>query len=109
MLFDAVIDSLHTFLSIHRNTEPCDLLFLRKIGSRESGSNMSWSLVCPASRGIGFQLARHLLETTKIPVVATTRNDVRSVKKSILEDLNVDSNRLIVLQVDVTGEFNAFS
>jgi hypothetical protein len=67
---------------------------------------MAWSLVCPASRGIGFHLTRHLLQTTKIPVVATARKDVTGVKKSILEDLkDVDSGRLTVLEVDVTGNF----
>ena len=65
---------------------------------------MAWSLVCPANRGIGFHLARHLLQTTKIPVVATTRKDIEGVKKSILEDLpEVESDRLTVLKVDVTG------
>jgi NAD(P)-dependent dehydrogenase (short-subunit alcohol dehydrogenase family) len=67
---------------------------------------MAWSLVCPASRGIGFHLTRHLLQTTKIPVVATARKDVTRVKKSILEDLkDVESDRLTVLKVDVTGKF----
>ncbi|KAK0112876.1 hypothetical protein ONS95_014598 [Cadophora gregata] len=66
---------------------------------------MAWSLVCPASRGIGFHLTRHLLQTTKIPVVATARQDVAGVKKSILEDLSdVDPERLHVLEVDVTNE-----
>jgi hypothetical protein len=66
---------------------------------------MAWSLVCPASRGIGFHLTRHLLQTTKIPVVATTRKDVIGVKKSILEDLkDVEADRLTVIEVDVTGK-----
>jgi len=66
---------------------------------------MAWSLVCPASRGIGFHLTRHLLQNTQIPVVATARKDTEGVKKSILEDLkDVDSDRLTVLEVDVTGK-----
>ncbi|KAH7336115.1 hypothetical protein BKA65DRAFT_431519 [Rhexocercosporidium sp. MPI-PUGE-AT-0058] len=66
---------------------------------------MAWSLVCPASRGIGFQLTRHLLQTTKIPVIATARKDITGVKKSILQDLpDVDPKRLEVLEVDVTNE-----
>ncbi|KAJ5053817.1 uncharacterized protein L3040_000108 [Drepanopeziza brunnea f. sp. 'multigermtubi'] len=66
---------------------------------------MAWSLVCPGSRGIGFHLTRHLLQTTKIPVIATARKDVTGVKKSILEDLpDVDPDRLNVLKVDVTNE-----
>jgi len=65
---------------------------------------MAWSLVCPASRGIGFQLTRRLLETTNLPVVATARTDASKVKKSILEDLkDVDEKRLTVLEVDVTS------
>jgi hypothetical protein len=66
---------------------------------------MAWSFVSPASRGIGFHLTRHLLQTTKIPVVATARKDVQGVKKSILEDLpDIDFERLTVLEVDVTGK-----
>ena len=66
---------------------------------------MAWSFVSPASRGIGFHLTRHLLQTTKIPVVATARKDVQSVKKSILEDLpDIDFERLTVLEVDVIGK-----
>jgi hypothetical protein len=66
---------------------------------------MAWSLVCPANRGIGFYLTRHLLQNTTIPVVATTRKDSNGVKKSILSDLkDVDADRLTVLEVDVTGQ-----
>ncbi|KUJ23545.1 NAD(P)-binding protein [Mollisia scopiformis] len=66
---------------------------------------MAWSLICPASRGIGFELTRQLLLTTTIPVVATARKDITSVKKNILSDLkDVDPSRLIVLEVDVTDE-----
>ena len=65
---------------------------------------MAWSLVCPENRGIGFHLTRHLLQTTKLLVVATTRKDISGVKKSILEDLkDVDDSRLTVVEVDVTG------
>lgn len=65
---------------------------------------MPWSLVSPASRGIGFHLTRHLLQTTKIPVVATARQDVEGVRKSILQDLpDVDSDRLTVLELDFTS------
>ncbi|KAG9248068.1 hypothetical protein BJ878DRAFT_100743 [Calycina marina] len=65
---------------------------------------MAWSFVAPSSRGIGFHLTRHLLQTTKIPVIATARKDVGGVKKSLLEELNVDAERLTVLEVDVTDE-----
>ncbi|KAH8684566.1 hypothetical protein BGZ60DRAFT_397842 [Tricladium varicosporioides] len=64
-----------------------------------------WSFVCPASRGIGFQLARHLLRTTSFPVVATARNKPQELKKSILGEMkDIEEKRLIVLQLDVTDE-----
>ncbi|KAL8904443.1 MAG: hypothetical protein Q9171_007046, partial [Xanthocarpia ochracea] len=63
-----------------------------------------WLLTTPASRGIGLQLARRLLKTTDLPVVATARKDVDSTKAQILQDLDVDPDRLSVLQVDVTDE-----
>lgn len=66
-------------------------------------NTMAWSLVTPANRGIGFALARHLLLSTRIPVVATARTDVAAVKKSLLHGLHVDAERLTVLQMDVTG------
>ena len=70
---------------------------------------MAWSLVCPASRGIGFQLTRRLLETTHLPVVATARTDADKVKRSILDDLkDVDEKRLTVLEVDVTSTWYTF-
>ncbi|APA12028.1 hypothetical protein sscle_08g067980 [Sclerotinia sclerotiorum 1980 UF-70] len=65
---------------------------------------MAWSLVCPANRGIGFYLTRHLLQNTQLPVVATSRKDVEGTKRSILTDLDVDPKRLTVLEVDVTNE-----
>lgn len=70
---------------------------------------MAWALITPASRGIGFALTRHLLTNTNIPVVATARTDVESVRKAILEGLRgVDGGRLHVLKVDVTGMFVRF-
>ena len=64
---------------------------------------MAWAFIAPSSRGIGYQLTRHLLQNTNIPVIATSRKDVVGVKKSILQDLDVDKDRLTVLEVDVTG------
>ncbi|TVY59064.1 putative oxidoreductase [Lachnellula cervina] len=64
-----------------------------------------WTLVSPASRGIGFHLTRHLLRNTSLPVVATARKDVEGVRKSMLEGLkDVDQERLKVLSLDVTDE-----
>ena len=64
-----------------------------------------WLLVSPASRGIGLQLARRLLKTTDLPVIATARNNVETTTEQILLDLNVNEQRLEVLKLDVTGEF----
>ncbi|KAM0804139.1 hypothetical protein BDR22DRAFT_818301 [Usnea florida] len=63
-----------------------------------------WLLVSPASRGIGLQLARCLLETTDLPVIATARKDLRSTSEQILDGLDVEGQRLEVLNVDVTDE-----
>ena len=65
---------------------------------------MAYCLVTPASRGIGHALTKHLLTTTKVPVVATTRKDTDGVKSGILNELkDVDPSRLTVLELDVTG------
>ncbi len=65
-----------------------------------------WILTSPASRGIGLQLARHLLRTTNLPVVATARTDLDTTKENILDGLSIDNDRLEVLKVDVTGIFS---
>ncbi|KAL8664764.1 MAG: hypothetical protein Q9202_002767 [Teloschistes flavicans] len=62
-----------------------------------------WILTTPASRGIGLQLARRLLNTTDLPVVATARKNIDETKAQILKDLDVDSTRLSVFELDVTG------
>ncbi|KAL8629973.1 hypothetical protein Q9189_004288 [Teloschistes chrysophthalmus] len=59
-----------------------------------------WLLTTPASRGIGFQLARRLLKTTDLPVVATARQNIEETKSQILKDLDVDSTRLSVFELD---------
>ena len=61
-----------------------------------------WLFVSPASRGIGLQLARRLLRTTDLPVIATARKDVKATSEQILEGLDVDKQRLEVLKLDVT-------
>ena len=63
-----------------------------------------WLLVSPASRGIGLQLAKRLLNTTNLPVIATARKDLDQVKEQILDGLAVDKQRLEVLQLDVINE-----
>jgi len=62
-----------------------------------------WLLVSPASRGIGLQLARRLLSTTDLPVIATARRDLKGTNMQILDGLDVDKQRLEVLKLDVTG------
>jgi NAD(P)-dependent dehydrogenase (short-subunit alcohol dehydrogenase family) len=62
-----------------------------------------WSLVSPASRGIGFALARRVLQTTTAPVVATARKDLDKTKEELLEGLDVDKKRLTVLKLDFLG------
>ncbi|KAF2281397.1 NAD(P)-binding protein [Westerdykella ornata] len=63
-----------------------------------------WSLVCPASRGIGFALARRILQTTNAPVVATARKDIEKTKRWLLAGLEVDEGRLTMINVDVLDE-----
>lgn len=63
-----------------------------------------WALVSPASRGIGFELARRLLQTTKLPVVATARKDLDQTRENVLHGLDgVKEDRLHVLKIDVLG------
>lgn len=65
-----------------------------------------WLLVSPASQGIGLQLARKLLKTTDLPVIATARRDIEGTNKKILDGLDVDNKRLEVLELDVTGRLS---
>lgn len=63
-----------------------------------------WALVTPASRGIGLELARRLLQTSNVPVIATARKDLDQTKENVLSGLkNVKEDRLHVLKVDVLG------
>ncbi|GAB0137066.1 hypothetical protein EsDP_00005349 [Epichloe bromicola] len=80
-----------------------------------------WIFICPSSRGIGLHLTRHLLQTTSLPILATTRQpDLASAKKAILshpwpqprsqqgddddDDDDDVSRRLHLVRVDVTDE-----
>jgi len=70
---------------------------------------MPWTLVTPASRGIGFALTRHLLRTlpASVPVVATARSDLAGVRESVLSSLKLSdsqSSRLDVQECDVLSE-----
>ncbi|KAL9131951.1 MAG: hypothetical protein Q9217_000231 [Psora testacea] len=63
-----------------------------------------WLFVSPASRGMGRQLAKRLLQTTDLPVIATARKDTDRVRAQILDGLDVDEQRLEVLPLDVMNE-----
>lgn len=66
-----------------------------------------WIFVCPASRGIGHALTRHLLQATSLPILASTRRDPTSTKASILKGLPGAEDlapRLSVVTCDVTDE-----
>ncbi|KAK4453537.1 hypothetical protein QBC34DRAFT_209237 [Podospora aff. communis PSN243] len=69
-----------------------------------------WILICPSSRGIGFHLTRHLLHTTRTPILATTRSpDPSPLHTSLLANLitplDDPSCRLSILpSVDLTSE-----
>jgi NAD(P)-dependent dehydrogenase (short-subunit alcohol dehydrogenase family) len=70
---------------------------------------MAWTIVAPASRGIGFALARHLLKTLPptVPVIATARTDLPGTKERLLADLQLseqESSRLDVRECDVLSE-----
>ena len=63
-----------------------------------------WAFVTPASRGIGFEITRRLLQTTNLPIVATARGNLELVKGNLLSSLtDVDASRLNVVKLDVTG------
>ncbi|KAK5128710.1 hypothetical protein LTR85_000043 [Meristemomyces frigidus] len=64
-----------------------------------------WALVTPASRGIGLEFARRLLQYTNIPVVATARRDLDQTREHVLTGLaDVQEDRLHVLRVDMLDE-----
>jgi NAD(P)-dependent dehydrogenase (short-subunit alcohol dehydrogenase family) len=62
-----------------------------------------WSLISPASRGIGFALAKRVLQTINAPVVVTVRKDLDKTKEELLSGTNIDEARLRVLKLDVLG------
>lgn len=73
--------------------------------------SLPWIFVTPSSRGIGHALTRHLLRTTTLPILATTRSNPSAVKESLLNSLASNSpgtddaeSRLHVLPLDVTDE-----
>lgn len=71
--------------------------------------NTGFALVTPASRGLGFAFARHLLAHTDLPVVATARRNCDELRNKLLKSVNSVSkaeDRLRIFEVDVTGTLN---
>ena len=62
-----------------------------------------WILVSPASQGIGLQIARRLLKTTDLPIVATARRDIEGTRNHVLSGLGDEKQRLDVLKLDLNG------
>lgn len=49
--------------------------------------SLPWIFVCPSSRGLGRAVTRHLLRTTTLPVMATTRAaDTEAAAEALLAD-----------------------
>lgn len=64
-----------------------------------------WAFITPSSRGIGLAVTRRVLQTTRCPVVATARRDIDKTREDVLEGLDVDEDRLTVLNLDVTSTY----
>lgn len=65
-----------------------------------------WALVTPASRGIGLEFARRLLQNTNVPVLATARKDLDQTRENVLTGLkDVKEERLHLVKLDVLGRF----
>ena len=64
-----------------------------------------YAMVTPASQGLGLALAKRLLNTTRLPIVATAReSDLLGVKSRIMEGLDgIDASRVTVLKLDITS------
>jgi hypothetical protein len=93
-------DRFNNHVSVLHSSQPYGTFYL----------NMNpWSLVSPASRGIGFAIARELLRTTNAPVVATARRGLSETKANLLDGLNVPEDRLTVMKVNVLGECRAMT
>lgn len=54
--------------------------------------SIPWALVTPSSRGIGFALTRHLLATTALPILATTRAEPAFTKEALLSGLQPNTH-----------------
>lgn len=72
--------------------------------SLTSNNMPPWTLISPASRGIGFALAKRVLQTTNAPVVVTARKDLDKVREELLQDGMINEDRLKVFKLDVLGK-----
>ncbi|KAJ1706473.1 short-chain dehydrogenases/reductase [Aspergillus flavus] len=65
-----------------------------------------FAVVTPASRGIGFALARYLLQHTDLPIIATARRNSDNLRHRLLCGMenSAAEQRLSVFDVDVTEE-----
>ena len=101
----------------HRSTAQSSLTL--SMTSPKALYTKPWCLVSPGSRGIGLALVRHLLRTTRAPVVATMRKISpaqvmrdEQIREECLTDLHgedyEDANaRLHIIETDVRSRFMA--
>lgn len=82
-------------------------VLLLKMASARAG----FALITPASRGIGFALARQLLVHTDLPVCATARKDCTAVHDKLVKSVSSKrdaAKRLTVLEADVTSKLHPY-
>lgn len=72
--------------------------------TEEAQMTLPYILCSPGSSGLSLALARQFLQGTKLPIIATSRADLTATKDRILHDLDVESSRVTMLQVDYTDE-----
>lgn len=90
-------------LSIKNPKQETLYCFLNEMASARAG----FALITPASRGIGFAMARQLLVNTDIPVCATARKDCGAVHDKLVKSVDSQrdaAKRLTVLEADVTSK-----
>ncbi|KAG7107664.1 C-factor like protein [Verticillium longisporum] len=64
-----------------------------------------WIFISPSSRGVGAALTAHLLRTTRLPILATTRTAPSEARDRFLAAAPKDAaDRLHVVTLDVTKE-----
>ncbi|KAB8267144.1 hypothetical protein BDV30DRAFT_244588 [Aspergillus minisclerotigenes] len=86
-------------LNLNRSSH---ILIVYLMASPRSG----FAIVTPASRGIGFALARYLLQHTDLPIIATARRNSDNLRHRLLCGMenSAAEQRLSVFDVDVTEE-----